>query len=405
MTPAASHLRIGMVLDKPYPPDPRVHEEARCLLEAGHRVFLFCFADGDRPLRETCHGVEVRRHRIAETFRKKAGALSLTVPLYGRWFRRRLPEFLEENGIDVLHIHDLRLAGEGFHAARRKKIPWILDLHENLPAILPTYHHAQTLLGRLLIRPSAWKRFETKMVRKAFRTVVVTEAAAEELRARTGLSAERIVAVPNVASRRFLERPYAAPPSTGLRLLYIGDTGRRRGTDLCIEAVASLKEKIPGVELTLVGTSLYQKELERLARRLGIEDRVHLLGWQQAELFPVFIEASHAGLAPFRRNLHHDTTYANKLFQYMALGRPVVASDCTAQKLVVESERCGLVFRSGDASDLARRILELSEDGPAREAMGRRGWDAARARYNWDVTGGTLVRLYEGIAGGGGRRQ
>lgn len=397
MSSTDGRLRIGMVLDKFYPPDHRVEEEARCLTAAGHEISLFCLRRRDEPQREFTKGMQVRRFAMGETLRKKGGALSLTVPLYGRWFRRRLHPFIEENRIQVLHIHDLRLAGEGRSVARAHGIPWVLDLHENLPAIIKEYGHARTLLGRLLIYPWAWKRFEKRIVPQADRVIVVTGMAADDLVKSSGVPPERVLPVPNVASREYCERSYAPLPGPGLRAIYVGETGLRRGTDLCIRAVAILSERIPGLELVLVGTSRDQRRLRALADQLGVARQVSLLGWKDAAELPGLIESANIGLAPFRRNPHHDTTFANKLFQYMALGRPVVASDCPAQARVVESERCGLVFRSGEAEDLARCIEEIGGLSDRGKAMGDRGREAVRQRYNWDVTGKGLARMYEDL--------
>ncbi|MCK4304677.1 MAG: glycosyltransferase family 4 protein [Candidatus Eisenbacteria sp.] len=415
-------MRIGMLLDKPFPPDPRVEAEANCLIEEGHEVHLLCLQEGQESSREdragllerqepsrenragllerqessreNRAGLQIHRFYMGKTFQRKMSALCLTLPFYDLWFRKRLMPFLADNRIQALHIHDLRLAREGMWAQRRFGIPWILDLHENYPASLAHYAHTRTLLGRLLIWPSAWRRFETRMVREAARVILVTQEAAEELVERTRISVAKVSVLPNVASRAYLERPFVPSPAGRFRLIYIGDTGQRRGTDLCIRAIARLQERIADLELVIAGTSSFQDTLERLVNELGVRDRVHLLGWRPSDELPALIESCHVGLAPFRRSAHHDTTYANKLFQCMALGRALIASDCPAQRRIVETEQCGLVFKSGDVEDLARCIEELHGDPRRHEAMGQRGRSAVRERFNWHMTGRALVHLY-----------
>ncbi len=390
-------MRICMVLDKPFPPDPRVEEEARCLIAAGHEVHLLCPDLGDPPAPSPVPDLHVQRRPMRRPFHRRAGALCLTVPLYDRWFRRHLQPYVAAQRIEALHIHDLRIAREGPWAARRFGIPWVLDLHENYPASLQHYPHAGTLLGRVLIWPSAWARFEARMVRAAGGVIVVTREASEELISRCAVGPEKVTILPNVAPRDFLQRAEVAFPEDRFRLVYIGDTGRRRGTDLCVRAVAALRESLPDLELVMAGTSSYQGALEDLVSELDLGDRVRLLGWRPPQELPGLIEDAHAGLAPFRRSRHHDTTYANKLFQCMALGRPVIASDCIAQERVITEERCGLIFRSGDVDALAECIVALHADRERLARMGARGRAAVRERYNWDITGRALVRLYANL--------
>jgi glycosyltransferase involved in cell wall biosynthesis len=233
------------------------------------------------------------------------------------------------------------------------------------------------------------------MAQSADRVILVTPEAASELAARAGISRDQTCVLPNVADRPYVKRTAVPPPTGGLRLIYVGDTGQRRGTDLCIYAVADLKERLPDLELVMVGTSSYQRQLTRLVAELGVSDRVQLLGWRPPEDLPALIESCHAGLAPFRRSPHHDTTFANKLFQCMALGRPIIASDCPAQRAVVEAEQCGLIFTAGSVAQLADCIVTLHRDPERGQAMGRRGRRAVAERYNWDLTGAQLVRLYE----------
>jgi len=87
-----------------------------------------------------------------------------------------------------------------------------------------------------------------------------------------------------------------------------------------------------------------------------------------------------------------------KLFEYMALGLPVVASDFSAWRAIVETSRCGLLVDPLDARAIARAIGYLLEHPDEANAMGRRGRDAAMARYTWDSQADRLVALYDDLS-------
>ena len=65
-------MRIGMILDKTFPPDPRVANEAVSLIEKGHEVFLFCLKYNDEPEIEIIKGIQVRRYKSNKLIRKRS---------------------------------------------------------------------------------------------------------------------------------------------------------------------------------------------------------------------------------------------------------------------------------------------------------------------------------------------
>ena len=102
-------MRIGMILDKSFPPDPRVENEARVLMDAGFELFLFCLDFNGLSSSETHDGIEVRRYG-SSSFEYRMSALAYTVPVYSFLLKGRIRRFLVENQIDVIHVHDMVVA-------------------------------------------------------------------------------------------------------------------------------------------------------------------------------------------------------------------------------------------------------------------------------------------------------
>lgn len=350
-----------MILDKYYPPDPRVESEARYYIKQGHTVKLWCInTTGSLPKREQKMGMEVHRHYISP-FQYKFSALAYTLPVY-RWILRGpIKAFLEEQEIELIHVHDMQIADTVFDANKELKLPLHLDLHEDRPEIMKFYPHVQSFPGNILIYPSIWAKAQIRQVRMADAVIVVTEEAKERLVKLAGIPAEKVRAFPNLPHPDFHEKAVFYPEITkrfkeGRHLLYLGDTGLRRGLDTALEALGRLKDDYPDLKLIIVGKSRDDQFLKKMARKLGLEERVYFEGWQEQGRFPSYIKSSAIGLSPLHRNPHHDTTYANKVFQYMAFDLPVVVSDCPAQANVVRKEKAGLVHEAGNADDLAEKI-------------------------------------------------
>ena len=168
-----------MILDKTFPPDPRVENEALALIESGHKVFLFCLGYKPTFEEEIISEIEVKRYP-SNQFEYKVSALAYTLPLYKFLMSKKITHFLNENSIQVIHVHDMVVADAVFKANKKLKLPVVLDLHENRPEIMKSYPHLDKFPGNILISPEAWKKIETEFVKKANKIIVVTKESKEE---------------------------------------------------------------------------------------------------------------------------------------------------------------------------------------------------------------------------------
>lgn len=393
-------MRIGMILDAPFPPDYRVEKEALTLQMAGHEVVLFCLEYKKDSYEEDYKGIRVVHYSVGKAL-YKLSALAYTVPFYRLMMEHKLDDFIARFNPDILHVHDMVVAGAAFSAAKKRQLHVILDLHENRPASMREYRHTTRFPGNLLINISTWEKMQLELVRKAKRIVVVTTLAKEELVKESGIDNNKVFVVPNTGTLSFaqesINETVLKRMAGTFNLLYVGDTSLRRGTDDAIRAVALLKSQVPEIRLWIVGKSSADPLLTQLANELGVTDSVSFEGWQDQSLFATFMTGAHICLSPLKRNPHHDTTFANKLFQYMAMGRAVVVSDCVAQQRVVEDEQCGLVYQAGNVAMLAEKILTLYQDSVLLQTLGERGRRAVEERWNWEKTSEPLLEMYREI--------
>lgn len=391
-----------MLLDTTFPPDPRVENEAMSLIEAGHEVHLFCLHYGTQASEEKYKGIRITRKR-SYRFEYKMSALVYTVPFYSYRMRKKILDFVRDNGIEALHIHDIQIAEAAFMANKTFQLPVLLDLHENRPEIMKFYPHLSSFPGNLLIRPSVWKRKEEQFVKNANKVVVVTEEAKKELLSRCEIHSNDIITVPNTVRTSFyknvsFDNAILEKYKTKKVLLYIGDTGLRRGLQTVIAALPELVKTIADLKVVIVGTSSSDQTLKKQVAALNMDAYVDFEGWQEMSLFPSYIKASAVCLSPLHRNQHHDTTYANKLFQYMSFQKPLLVSDATAQKNLVEKVGAGLVHREQDPKDFAEKLLELFNSQELSSQMGVKGKAFVENEFSWEQTSKNLVHLYDNLS-------
>lgn len=395
-------MRIGMILDKTFPPDPRVENEAISLIKAGHQVFLFCLKYHKNEGDVIINGIQVKRYQ-SNKLEYKLSALAYTFPFYTEMMVHKITHFLKNHHIEAIHIHDMRIAEAVFKANKSLKFPTVLDLHDNMPEIMKLYAHLQKFPGKQLISPKKWKQKEEEFIHKATKIITVSQEFVKEVVDRTKIAHDKIVLVPNTVHQSFyklakIDNSIVDAYKNDFVILYLGDTGLRRGLQTAIESLLILKEKIPNIKLVIVGISSTDPILKQQTVDLNLENHIDFRGWQDVSLFPSYIVASSVCISPLHRNIQHDVAYANKLFQYMSFGKPVLVSDAIAQKNLIEKTNSGLVHLEKDAQDFADKVLQLYYDPALRDYLGGKGKQFVEEEFCWEKTSEKLITLYENLS-------
>ncbi len=385
-----------MVLDREFPPDLRVENEMESLLGAGIQVDLACYTLKNRPAQDKWKGVRIFRKAIS-SFRYRTSVGALKFPFYFNFWRPFLDRLCRENQYDAIHVHDLSLARVGYEMKQKYGIFLVLDLHENWPALLDIAEHTQGLAGRLLSSGKQWRKYEKEFCQKADRLIVVVEEASDRL-AGLGIDPGKIFNVSNLLNISDLEQLPPATEEGPFILFYGGGINRHRGLQNVVSAMPLVLEQDPRVELWIVGEGRYRKSLEELSKRLGTEEKVRFWGWKPYPEMMQLLSRSHAALIPHLRTEHTDSTIPHKLFQYMYLGKPVIASDCLPIKRILKETEAGLVYRSGNIQELAGMISKLSVDKGLFSKMKNSGITAVEELYNWSKSEATLLTLYKSLA-------
>ena len=395
-------MKIGMILDAEFPPDPRVENEALSLIKDGHEVFLFCLKYADEKTSETINGIQVKRY-VSNVLEYKLSALAYTIPLYNFLMKQKIHRFIKETNIEAMHVHDIRIADAAFKVNKKYNLPVVLDLHDNMPEVMKLYPHLQKFPGKYIISPKKWKKKEREFIVRANKVIAVSPEFLENIEERIPSSKEKLVLVPNTIRESFY-KDYNIDQSIIRRykdkfvVLYLGDTHLRRGLQTAIEAITSLKEKIPNIKLVIVGKNTTDVVLKQQVVDLKLESFVDFEGWKNVSLFQSYIISSTICISPLHRNLQHDVAYANKIFQYMSLARPLLVSDAIAQRKLVEKNNTGLVHKDRDVDDFSEKILSLYKSEALRNELGQNGKLFIQKKFSWEQTSKELLHLYNNLS-------
>jgi len=392
-------MRIGMILDKTFPPDVRVENEAATLIKAGHDVFLFCLQyDNLYPEVEIVDGLKICRYN-SNKLEYKLSALAYTFPFYKWLMTKKIKSFIKSHQIETVHIHDIRIAESVFSAVKNSTLKTVLDLHDNMPEIMQFYPHLQKFPGKYIISPRKWKRKEEEFIKRADKVITVSPEFVEEVVARTKIKEDKIVLVPNTIRESFYKKAVIETSiidryKHNFVILYLGDTHLRRGLQTAIEALTLLSKQIVNVKLVIVGSNTTDAVLKQQVKDLQLEKFVDFEGWQNVSLFPSYIKSSTVCISPLHRNIQHDVAYANKLFQYMSFEKPVLVSNATAQKSLIESIDGGWVHKDRDVLDFTEKIVQMAENPDLRNQRGKKGAAFVKNEFIWEKTSQGLIELY-----------
>ncbi len=165
-----------------------------------------------------------------------------------------------------------------------------------------------------------------------------------------------------------------------------------------IRAIPAIRKRVRGFRFVIIGS--WGGDLEQLrevAQEVDVEGHLVLKGWIPPNEVPSYIGISDAGIIPHCVNDHTQTTLPNKLFDYMALGKPVISTNMLPVRRIVEREACGLIYNSNE--ELIGNVVRLFENQEEREWMGANGRRAVEGTYNWDHSANVLLRVVKNLDG------
>lgn len=398
-----SMLRIIMVLEHFFPPDIRVEKEARSLISAGHEIILLSLASNHTPNEEIWEGIKVIRKKMPKEFLKRAwNYLNFQTCFIHPFWRTTLEKTVKQYKIEAIHVHDLPLVKTALIVARKFNIPLIADLHENFPETIKAY--PSSWIGNLLIPviEKRWKQLEKYCVQNANNIITVVDEAKQHYIYDCKIPPEKITVVINSED---LDCFYSLPIYQEIiekytpyfTICYIGGFGRHRGIHTAISAMLIILEEIPNARLLLVGKGPNEAELVELTKKTGIDYAVDFTGWQPFNRVPSYTAASRICLIPHIASGHTNSTIPHKIFQAMAMGKPVIVSSAKPLERIVHETGSGLIFPSGDAKALAEAVIKIWQDHNLEIKLGEAGKIAVKNKYNWKSEEKKLINLYNNI--------
>jgi glycosyltransferase involved in cell wall biosynthesis len=177
-------------------------------------------------------------------------------------------------------------------------------------------------------------------------------------------------------------------------IFYYGVIAERRGIFDALGVFTDLVKDGYAVNFLLIGP-IDKKDKPLFTGLTGLDllsNRIHYIPWIESKEFPGYLRICDICLAPFQKNPQHESGVANKIYDYMLGGKPVIASNCKPQQDLIEKHDCGLIFEN--MAEFRDAIIKLLNDKPLRERMGENGRKAIMKEYHTEIVKKNLISLY-----------
>jgi glycosyltransferase involved in cell wall biosynthesis len=398
-------MKVGIVVDNELNGDIRVLREIGILKEQGFEIFVLCFGFF-KTYKEPVSHLQITRIRIPRKLKDILFFFLNTLPVYEWIWASRIKKFIISNRLEVLHVHDLymsRAAHNGINKSK-KDIPLILDLHENYPFTVTTYNWTKGFFRNLISRPGEWLKKEKTYLGCSDRIIVLSNDFRDLLIVRhPELSIESFVVLPNVPdlSQQFqqIKKPAENPfKQDCIVIFYYGVIAERRGVFDSLEVFMDLVKENYHVNFLFIGP-VDKKDSSRFLKMIQqdfLSGRVYYIPWIDSNDLPSYLNIVDICVAPFHKNPQHESGVANKIYEYMLGGKPIIASDCVPQQNLIERHNCGLVFSNN--YEFKEVIVKLLKDKELRERLGTNGYNAIMKEYNTDIVKENLLLMYKTIS-------
>ncbi|MEU0566573.1 glycosyltransferase [Nonomuraea sp. NPDC005983] len=363
LAPAPARPRRILISSDTYPPDVNgaavfTHRLATGLAARGNEVHVICQSAEGPATADVVDGVIVHRLRSAPLLVHPT--MRVTVPT-------RLDRLMRAIDPDVLHTQGHFVVGRAAIAAARRRGTPIVATNHFMPDNLFQFGHIPERLrvkaGRL-----AWRDF-SRIFSRADHITTPTPLAAKLL-SDQGFTREVESVSCGIDLTRF--HPHTEPQVWARKMfglpdrptvLFVGRLDEEKRLDELVRALPFVLNDTEA-QVALVGQGNQRSELERLAKRIGVGDRVFFLGFVPDENMPQAFAAADAFAMPGVAELQSIAT-----LEAMASGLPVVAANAMALPHLVNGN--GFLFEPGDVLSMARHLATILTDEELRARFGR----------------------------------
>jgi len=343
-------------------------KECVSLARAGHEVILIV---NDKFKDEVHNGVSIR-------------SLNCVVPnrllrIFSITAKRKAFDMAKSLKADIYHFHDPELLGLAIKL-KKQGFRIIYDVHEDVPRQILTKgwipHFIRGILSKMV------ELYENRCAMKYDAIITPTPHISKRFQ-KLNNAVWEVCNFPSLEEFDNSENDY----SNTNPACYVGGLTKNRG----IKQIAEATHKA-GIRLNLCG-EFYPPRLKQ--EILGGYNNVHYMGVLEREQIVSVTKKSSMGFVTLLNTPNDMMAYPIKMFEYMAAGIPVIASDFPVYKEIVEGNKCGICVNPYDVDAIYSAIVKIRENQDYANELGKNGRMAIMKKYNWESQIKKILECYD----------
>lgn len=293
---------------------------------------------------------------------------------------------------ELYQFHDPELLPVGYLLTKRHNKIVIYDVHEDFPrAIFSTSRDYIPLFLKPLVS-FIFEKFENFVAGSISATVCATPFIGQRFRYinrnTTMINNYPLLGELTPSNSNSWEKREQS-------VIYIGGISEERGLLQMVTAMARIPRSYRG-KLKLFG-SYSPKEIRNQAMMTPGWLHVEEHGIVNRKNLAEALAKTKAGLVLFHPSPNHTNAQPNKMFEYMSVGLPVIASDFPLWREIIADAGCGILVDPMNEQEIADAIVFIFNNPDRAEAMGKNGLAAVNDKYNWETESKQLFKLYQNL--------
>jgi glycosyltransferase involved in cell wall biosynthesis len=367
------------------------------------------FVEGVNHLGHTLSFISTDRLKKIDTNKNPVHVVSppqwqRRLPYLGEFFYNytmipRVKAILKEQMPDVLYQRHSAFNIVGAVVSKQLKIPLVLEYNSPEGWKLRHWNKTSPLKQKVVTLISyAVDALEKFSLRRAASIVVVSSALKDRL-VEQGIPAEKVLVNPNGVDIENFDAVKPADsmptPEGNLSVGFVGTFAHWHGAEVLCKSLAEVITEVPKTHVILIGDGVYKKECEEIVTKAGLKDSVTFTGRVEHNNAVSLLKRCDVLVSPHVPNTDASDFFGSpmKLFEYMATGNCIVASDLAQIGEVLGQYEAGILVKPGDHHDLAKGIIKALKEPALRKSLGERARKAVVKDYSWDANAARVIAV------------
>jgi glycosyltransferase involved in cell wall biosynthesis len=391
-------MKIGIIYYGVHPFNRGIDQLAQNLKKIGHSPEILTRSESRVEKQNFVNGIPIIQ--VPKSTGNKLADLKLYHFPYNPFWKKLIVHYASQKKWQALIVRETPLSYSAIQAGKKLGVPVFLDMRENLSAMYK-YGKAKNFFVRLFRNSFFVSVFENMMVCNYSHVFTVSAELKEWMVRSYNVLESNITVMENVPSEQFLKiasvavaTPESKKKRELFRMVYAGWITEQKGLGDVVKCLPMIIKKQPSIRLRIIGDGPYLKVIKNFVKKHDLDKFVEFYPMlSQQELIERLAECD-LGLETCWPNELTNLTLPGKLFEYFAIGLPVLTSDRKPVARIINKTDAGYIYRSRDAEKLSKIILNIATDRKTCVDKAMNASVAMKSSFNWNKSCQKLKAIF-----------